>query len=900
MGSCQTKATNTIKVEKFTAPCVVIIVDNQVKNPKEIYKTIEQQLPTTFSINYISNKKQFYTSEVEVSKLQSEQVLFWVFTKKSFETYKNIKKESYKEGSEYTLVYSPDIEKQELANEYNDLNSLAKSMLSKVKQYSTDRDMDLEYDYVKSGKSLLHYFVNDEKNVFLLYLEKLAKFPKQEYSMDRARIDLHEKIEVFIRRVFQKTEREIMDKLNEIILKLQSAEENKNFYLAILETPILRDIVNSAFCSLDIKDIFQIRYLLYKIKSNENSVDIREVDEVFLGGITSRSEINSYLTNNDQILNSLGLIRVYNKLDAFNQFKPQTETEKNVMYQFSKLKVVFVNGIPLCLNNLYPSFVIESTSVKQESKFKYTSVTLREVERFKDSSYETKMTELADNYQVDIFFTAATFSFLEKHNKALDLLRDYEETIQENQLKSFFILKANICEETKDYEECLKCYEKALEIKSEEKSDKDEEAAELLNKIGTTHYNIGKNCDLALEFYNKALKIHFNKNRNTETLDTAMIYSNIALVYETDKDYTKALDYLIKALKVYQDNLDPNDITIASLLNNIGIIYFNINEFNKSLEYYIQSLKIKEKILEAWDLSIAMTLSNIAFILFSSKKYQQSLNYYKKALRIKTTNFGSNPNESTGDTYFSLGCVYFGLRDFSKAHECFDKFLTIKAQLNLPSSHTEANVYSYLGKMAIMNDITLANQYFDKSLEINYDVFGDKSREYIESLAELNICLGEQNKIEVALENFKKIVKYAEVNKLPLLSDYYFELGNLYIKNKNILNAQEILGSSLKLKLELKDEVGVAKVKFGQGKIHILEQQLDKALNLLNESVALLGDKDRKDLLGEVEKTIAEVFKSKDDMKHSYEHYTNARACFFNFYGAGHEKTMEVDNLLRK
>lgn len=67
------------------------------------------------------------------------------------------------------------------------------------------------------------------------------------------------------------------------------------------------------------------------------------------------------------------------------------------------------------------------------------------------------------------------------------------------------------------------------------------------------------------------------------------IYNNIGIVYKSQKNLQKALDYLQKALKQQQLN---GEQTVPVTMTNIGAVYFELQNDAKAFEYYTAALKV--------------------------------------------------------------------------------------------------------------------------------------------------------------------------------------------------------------------------------------------------------------------------------------------------------------------
>ena len=95
-------------------------------------------------------------------------------------------------------------------------------------------------------------------------------------------------------------------------------------------------------------------------------------------------------------------------------------------------------------------------------------------------------------------------------------------------------------------------------------------------------------------------------------------------------DYTKALDYYQRSLKIQEEIGDKK--ASASTINNIGIIYKQQGDYPKALEYYQRSLKMEEEIGDKK--GIASTINNIGIIYKQQGDYPKALKYCNKGLKI--------------------------------------------------------------------------------------------------------------------------------------------------------------------------------------------------------------------------------------------------------------------------
>jgi len=94
-------------------------------------------------------------------------------------------------------------------------------------------------------------------------------------------------------------------------------------------------------------------------------------------------------------------------------------------------------------------------------------------------------------------------------------------------------------------------------------------------------------------FYFAQLEYDFAKSvTNKKWMAHALNTQGVSFAIRSD--YTKAIDYYTRCLKIDEELGDKSGIAIS--LNNIGSIYQKQGDFVKAIDYYTKSLKIKEEI----------------------------------------------------------------------------------------------------------------------------------------------------------------------------------------------------------------------------------------------------------------------------------------------------------------
>ncbi|MES2411800.1 MAG: tetratricopeptide repeat protein [Bacteroidota bacterium] len=273
---------------------------------------------------------------------------------------------------------------------------------------------------------------------------------------------------------------------------------------------------------------------------------------------------------------------------------------------------------------------------------------------------------------------------------------------------------------------------------------------------GNAYLNLGNaniitgNYPVALQNFSNAQTI-FEKElernpANTKELrnSLARAYGSIGIVFSEQSSYAKALQYELKALKIYEEtkNLEKS----ARLYNNIGIVYKAQDEDFKALDYFVKGLKIQEKI---GDETVGITTTNIGNIYLNQRNFPKALEYYTKAQRL----FVKYPNpRGLGELYNNLGLYYKMTNNPSEALKTFDK--AIAAFTSIEDKFGISDTYFYIGEIYLeQNKLDEALSSTNKSLALA------KELEVIEQVQNAEKRLSEiyekKHNTEESLRHFK-------------------------------------------------------------------------------------------------------------------------------------------------
>ncbi|CAF1379683.1 unnamed protein product [Adineta steineri] len=249
-----------------------------------------------------------------------------------------------------------------------------------------------------------------------------------------------------------------------------------------------------------------------------------------------------------------------------------------------------------------------------------------------------------------------------------------------------------------------------------EQMNKDEEKAYIYYQLGWIKIDQG-NYTQAISFYEKAIKIYEKANCSIPIL-LINCYNNIGEVYRKMGEYIKALRYNEKVLEIKEKTLPSNNLEIATSYNNIGLVYRNMDMHSKALSCVEKSLKIRQKILPPNHPLLAQSYSNTGWVYDNMKEYSKALRFYEKCLEIQQKTLPST-HFDLATTYHNIAALYMNMGDYSKAISSYEKDLEIQEKI-LPSDHPDfAEICNNMGwAYKNMREYSKALLYYERTLNI--------------------------------------------------------------------------------------------------------------------------------------------------------------------------------------
>ena len=374
------------------------------------------------------------------------------------------------------------------------------------------------------------------------------------------------------------------------------------------------------------------------------------------------------------------------------------------------------------------------------------------------------------------------------------------------------------------------------------------QALQLAKKInykveeGNAYLNIGTS-NIILGDYKKALdnfvlakdifeENNASSNKKEVSQGLAKAYGSMGIVFSEQSNYSKALQYYLKSVKIYESLNDESKC--SKIYNNIGVVYKSQNADFKALEYFIKAQKIQEKLEDA---NKGITLTNIANIYLKQKNLDKAIEYYNLAKKA----LDKNPNpRALGEWNNNMGLYFAAKNQANEAVSSWQNAITTFQSID--DKFGLADTYIFLGEFYFdKGNLEEALQYANKALDLATEINVLEQKAITEKLlSNIYVKKGNSNS---ALEHFKKysVIKDSLTNEenirksVEASMNYEFEKKELLQKEANDKRELLLKEEAKSSKLKLLFGGLIALLLFGIGFLIYNRMQLKKTLTLQKE-----------------------------------------------------------------
>ncbi|MCK4380833.1 MAG: tetratricopeptide repeat protein, partial [Candidatus Lokiarchaeota archaeon] len=350
----------------------------------------------------------------------------------------------------------------------------------------------------------------------------------------------------------------------------------------------------------------------------------------------------------------------------------------------------------------------------------------------------------------------------------------------------------------------------------------------LLIKSIACHYTTDHNK--ALELAQEWLAL---REKLSEKLDIALIYSQIADIYIFKSDPTTALDYAMKSFAI-QEELQ-NQIGIATSLYLIGLSYYSKGDFDQALKFVKQSLTIRE-------ISTSTKLQSIHLLgaIYKEKgELDRTLKYYIRAARLaEQEGYVEDFLENT----MGIGATYRMKGNLEKATEYLQNSMELSEKYKIPYGIRTSLFYLILTNLD-KNSLNQAQLYLKQLEEFAHQ---NESRIFNQvHIISKALVLKKSGRIRnhTEAELLLKQITEDEISSPQLYLLALVNLCELFLEELDMTNNSEVLDELNPLIAQLsniaKDQnayLWLAEIKLLQAKLALIQMKIKEAEQLITQS----------------------------------------------------------------
>lgn len=196
--------------------------------------------------------------------------------------------------------------------------------------------------------------------------------------------------------------------------------------------------------------------------------------------------------------------------------------------------------------------------------------------------------------------------------------------------------------------------------------------------VGNLYFRMGKMTD-ALAYYQKAIDLYEADNTPDESdmTEAELCYEVAGRCCDELEDYSKSVEYYMKAIPMLEELQGPDDLDLALLYNKVGHRQFRLSNYEEALENYGKAVNIFIKNYGQDHPDVATIYDNMGTVDLEAGSYVGAFLYFKKALDIRERLYGPDHPNLVG-SYENLSTVYYVLDDSETGLKYYEKAEELK------------------------------------------------------------------------------------------------------------------------------------------------------------------------------------------------------------------------------
>ena len=258
---------------------------------------------------------------------------------------------------------------------------------------------------------------------------------------------------------------------------------------------------------------------------------------------------------------------------------------------------------------------------KQREKYQTEGNLLKEIEILREIlvEIEKQYSSESDEYIKVLNELGGTLKYVGYYDEAENNLKKSLEIIKKKYEDNNLAYATSLLNLTEVYRFAQKFnlleenYKKIVKIYQDNSADNSFSYAGLCNNFGLYYQNTG-DMKSAYDLHLKSLDILKNYDSEEYLLEYAVTLSNLFNPCYQLGMKERAVEYLYKAIEIFEKNVGTEHPLYSASLNNMAIYYYNERELNKAIEFFKRAAEISKKTMGVDSDNYKNILSNIEFI----------------------------------------------------------------------------------------------------------------------------------------------------------------------------------------------------------------------------------------------------------------------------------------------
>jgi tetratricopeptide (TPR) repeat protein len=316
--------------------------------------------------------------------------------------------------------------------------------------------------------------------------------------------------------------------------------------------------------------------------------------------------------------------------------------------------------------------------------------------------------------------------------------------------------------------------------------------------LGTVYFALDE-FDDAIEHFEEAIKLQ-SELSIVEDLQWAYAYSSLAMAWNRQANYEKAMGYFEKSLVLFLSKLPFNHPQLADIHNNIACLHCDLGEYSLAKKNYEKSLNIQLVVLPNNHPSLGETYNNLGGVQAILGEYEEALQNYENALGIRVRNL-SNNHPSIANTHINIGTLHFDNGNYTAALQSYERSLQIQL-ISLHPNHASVGLtYSSMGTVLVkLQRYDEALIHFEKALEIKLAKLPKNHPSISNTYCGLGTVYFNLNRNSEALVYFEKVLHIRQEILPPLhkdLAEIYVNIAVVHDSNGDYFQALGLFQKAL-------------------------------------------------------------------------------------------------------